>query len=45
MLRLLSAGLDNWWNDHGPRLVKKIRVFQHQLRDMLQSMTYTYLKA
>lgn len=45
VLRLLSEALENWWKDHKPRLIKDINVFQRQLVDMLQGMTYTYLKA
>jgi hypothetical protein len=44
-LRLLGTGLDNWWKDHGPRVIREIRTFQRQLVDMLQSMTYIYLKS
>ena len=44
-LRLFGAGLDNWWKDHGPKLIRKIRAFQQQLVGMLQSMMYVYLKS
>jgi len=43
-LRLLGTGLDNWWQDHGPTVIREIRAFQRQLIDMLQSLTYIYSK-
>jgi hypothetical protein len=44
-LRLVGMGLDNWWKDYGPKVISEIRSFQRQLVDMLQGMTYIYLKS
>lgn len=44
-LRFLAMGLENWWQTHGPKVVHKSRMFQRQLVDMLQGMTYVYLKS
>jgi hypothetical protein len=44
-LRLLSAGSEIWWKTHGPNLIRELRKFQRQLVEMLQGMTYVYLKS
>lgn len=44
-LRLIGVGLDNWWKEHGPEIVREIRAFQRQIVETLQSMTYVYLKS
>ena len=44
-LRLIGTGLENWWKEHGPKVVGEVRAFQRQLIDVLQSMTYVYLKS
>jgi len=44
-LRLVSAGIEIWWATHGPDLIRELRKFQSQLIDMLQGMTYVYLKS
>jgi hypothetical protein len=45
VLRLVAAGLDNWWNERGPAVIREINAFQRRLVELLQSMAYVYLKS